>query len=95
LESLRIAIAAAEFRLLVAAAHVTNRGRQKLPTGPLTDTAQASLKLLDKVFGFFKLDNPRLAFENVRTVYRNMTVALNRSFEIDPLIAPTFFVPNP
>jgi hypothetical protein len=94
LPQVRIAITAAEFRLLAAAPHVTDR-RQKLPTGPFTEEAQASLKLLDQVFGFFKFDNPRPVFENIRVVYRNMTVALNRSFETDPLIAPALFVPNP
>jgi hypothetical protein len=94
LPQVRIAIAAAEFRLLAAAPHVTNQ-RQKLPTGPFTEAGQASLKLLDQVFGFFKFDNPRAVFENIRVVYRNMTVALKRSFETDPLIAPTLFVPNP
>src|SRR5262245_17656831 len=94
LPQVRIAIAAAEFGLLAAAPHVTNR-RQTLPTGPFTEAAQASLKLLDQVFGFFKFDNPRPVLENIRVVYRNMSVALNRSFETDPLIAPTLFVPNP
>jgi hypothetical protein len=94
LPQVRIAIAAAEFRLLAASPHVTNR-RQTLPSGPFTEPAQASLKLLDQVFGFFKFDNPRPVLENIRVVYRNMTVALNRSFETDPLIAPTLFVPNP
>jgi hypothetical protein len=94
LPQVRIAIAAAEFRVLAASPHVTNR-RQTLPSGPFTEPAQASLKLLDKVFGFFKFDNPRPVLEIIRVVYRNMTVALNRSFETDPLIAPTLFVPNP
>lgn len=94
LPQVRIAIAAAEFRLLAAAPHVTNR-RQTLPGGPFTEAAQASLKLLDQVFGFFSFDNPRPVLENIRVVYRNMNVALNRSFETDPLIAPTLFVPNP
>src|SRR3954453_543850 len=88
LPQVRIAIAAAEFRLLAAAPHVTSR-KQTLPTGPGTEAAQASLRLLDKVFGFFKFDNPRPAFENMRTLFRNMTIALNRSFATAPLIAPT------
>ena len=94
LPQVRIAIAAAEFRLLAAAPHVSNR-RQTLPKGPFTEAAQASLKLLNQVFGFFKFDRPRPVFENIRVVYRNMSIALNRSFETDPLIAPTLFVPNP
>ena len=94
LPQVRTAIAAAEFRLLAAAPHVSNR-RQSLPTGPFTEAAQTSLKLLDEVFGFFKFDNASVVFENIRVVYRNITVALNRSFETDPLIAPTLFVPNP
>jgi hypothetical protein len=94
LQQVRIAIAAAEFRLLAAAPHVTNH-RQTLPSGLFTELARASLNLLDQVFGFFKFDNPRPVFENMRVVYQNMTVALNRSFETAPLIAPTLFVPNP
>src|SRR5262249_30767882 len=34
-------------------------------------------------------------FDNFRTVYRNMIVALNRSFSTDEIIAPTLFVANP
>jgi hypothetical protein len=94
LPQVRIAIAAADFRLLAAGPHVTNR-KQTLPTGPFNETAKASLLLLDQVFGFFKFNNPRPVFENIRVVYRNMNVALNRSFETDPLVAPTLFVPNP
>lgn len=90
----RTAITAAEFRLLAAAPHITNR-RQTLPQGPFNEAARTSLLLLDKVFGFFSFNNPRPVFENIRVVYRNMTVALNRSFETDPLIAPALFVPNP
>lgn len=94
LPQVRIAIAAAEFHVLAAAPHVTNH-KQTLPSGPFTEAAQKSLKLLDKVFGFFTFDNPRPVLENIRVVYRNMSVALKRSFETDPLIAPTLFVPNP
>lgn len=90
----RIAIRAADFRLTVAAPHVTNR-RQTLPTGLFNEAARSSLLLLDKVFGFFKFPNPRPVFDNLRTVYRNMVVALNRSFETPDLVAPTLFVPNP
>jgi hypothetical protein len=91
---LRIAIAAAEFNLLAASPHVTNR-KQTLPSGPFNEPAKASLQLLDRVFGFFTFSNPRPVFENLRAVYRNMVVALNRSFETAPLIAPTLFVANP
>ena len=94
LPQVRIAITAAEFRVLSATPHVTNR-RQTLPREPFTESAQASLKLLDQVFGFFKFENPRPVLDTIRVVYRNMQVALNRSFETDPLIAPQLFVPNP
>jgi peptidoglycan hydrolase-like protein with peptidoglycan-binding domain len=94
LPQVRIAITAAEFRLLAAAPYVTSH-RQTLPTGPFTEVAQASLKLLDQVFGFLKFNDPRHVLESIRVVYRNMSVALNRSFETDPLIAPVLFVPNP
>jgi hypothetical protein len=89
----RIALAAADFHLTAASPHVTNR-KQTLPSGPFNEPSRASLQLLDKVFGFFKFDNPRPVFDNLRMVYRNMIVALNRSFRTDPLIAPTLFVPN-
>lgn len=89
----RIAILAADFHLTAASPHVTNR-KQTLPSGPFDAPARVSLQLLDKVFGFFKFDNPLPVFNDIRRVYRNMIVALNRSFETDPLIAPTLFVPN-
>jgi hypothetical protein len=89
----RIAIHAADFHLTVAGPHVTNH-KQTLPPGPFNEQARASLLLLDKVFDFFKFNNPRPVFDNLRTVYRNMIVALNRSFETAPLIAPTLFVAN-
>ena len=89
----RIAINAADFLLSTAGPHVTNH-KQTLPSGLFNEQARASLLLLDKVFDFFKFDNPRPVFDNLRTVYRNMIVALNRSFETAPLIAPTLFVPN-
>jgi len=90
----RIAVAAADFQLLAASPHVTNR-KQTLPDGSFNESARASLQLLDRVFGFFKFNNPRPAFDNMTRVYRNMIVALNRSFRTDPLIAPTLFVANP
>jgi peptidoglycan hydrolase-like protein with peptidoglycan-binding domain len=65
LPQVRIAITAADFHLLAAAPYVTNR-KQALPSGPFTESARASLKLMDQVFGFFKFDNPRLVFENFR-----------------------------
>jgi hypothetical protein len=88
--TVRLAIQAAEFRLMVADRHVTNH-KQTLPTGPFNEAARESLLLLDTVFDFLKFDNPRPAFDNFRMVYRNMIVALNRS---SPTIAPTLFVGN-
>ena len=90
----RTAIRAASFNLLAAGPHVTHQ-RQKLPTGPFNEQAKASLLLLDKVFDFFQFDDPRPPFDNFVTVYRNMDVALNRSFETAPLIAPVLLVANP
>jgi hypothetical protein len=90
----RTAIRAANFRLLLANPHVTHQ-KQKLPTGPLDRAAKESLLLLDKVFDFFKFNDPRPVFDNFLAVYRNMEVALNRSFETSPLVAPTLFVANP
>jgi hypothetical protein len=50
---------------------------------------------MDIVFGFFPFDDPRPASDNFMTVYRNMEVALSRSFETAPLVAPTLLVANP
>jgi peptidoglycan hydrolase-like protein with peptidoglycan-binding domain len=89
----RTLIRAAQFHLTSVGPFVTNR-KQTLPPGPFLAGVRDSLTLLDKVFGFFKFNNPRPVFENFVTVYRNMDVALNRSFETAPLIAPVLFVPN-
>jgi peptidoglycan hydrolase-like protein with peptidoglycan-binding domain len=94
LPQVRTAIRAANFHLLVAEPHVTHQ-KQQLPTGAFNAQARASLSLLDKVFDFFKFADPRPAFDNFRVVYKNMDVALNRSFETAPLIAPTLYVANP
>jgi peptidoglycan hydrolase-like protein with peptidoglycan-binding domain len=93
LGQVRTVIRAANFRCLSADPFVTN---QKLtrPTGPFQATATRSLELLSTVFSLNKFRNPRPPFENIKRVYRNMDVALNRSFETAPLIAPTLFVPN-
>lgn len=94
LPQVRTAIRAANFHFLIAKPHVTHQ-KQQLPTGPFNEQARTSLLLLDKVFDFFKFDDPRPGFDNFLVVYRNMDVALNRSFETAPLIAPRLFVANP
>ena len=48
---IRIAITAADFHLTGVGPHVTNH-RQTLPPGLFNEQARASLRLLDKVFGF-------------------------------------------
>jgi peptidoglycan hydrolase-like protein with peptidoglycan-binding domain len=89
----RSAIRAANFQLLTADPFVTT---QKLtpPTGPFQASAALSIKILDTVFSLGKFSNPRPSFENIKRVFRNMDVALNRSFETSPLVAPVLFVPN-
>lgn len=89
----RVAIRAAIFQLLAARPFVTHQ-KQKLPPPPF-EQARASIKLLDNVFGFLQFDDPRIPFDNFLAVYTNMEVALNRSFETAPLIAPTLLVANP
>jgi peptidoglycan hydrolase-like protein with peptidoglycan-binding domain len=93
LPKVRAVIRAARFRLTAAGPFVTNK-KQTLPTGLGLGVARDSLTLLDQVFDFFKFANPQPVFENLRTVYGNMDVALNRSFETDLLIAPVLFVAN-
>jgi hypothetical protein len=86
-------IRAANFQLLIANPFVTNQ-KLKIPQEPLQASARRSLELLDRVFSLGKFNNPRPPFENIKRAFRNMDVALNRSFEIAPLIAPVLFVPN-
>jgi hypothetical protein len=91
---IRTLIRAANFRLAVVEPFVSS-GKQKLPEGPFLAAARENLKLLQIVFSFFAFPHARPVFENLRTGFRNIDVALNRSFETAPLIAPVLFVPNP
>lgn len=93
LAKIKAVIRAADFHIAMANPFVGTT-RIKKPTGPFQAGARLSLNMLDTVFDLGKLDNPRPSFENIRLAYRNMNVALNRSFETDPLIAPILFVPN-
>jgi hypothetical protein len=93
LPKVRAVIRAANFRCLSADPFVTNKKLTK-PTGPFLASARLAINQLNFVFDLDKFRNPRPAFENIKRVYRNMDVALNRSFETAPLIAPTLFVPN-
>jgi hypothetical protein len=89
----RVAIRAASFQLAVVQPFVTTH-RQKLPTGRFLENVRFCLKLLDSTFSFFKFDNPLLAHHRLSTTFRNMEVALSRSFDTPPLIAKKLFVPN-
>jgi len=93
LPKVRAVIRAANFHILTANPFVT-KTKIRPPTGPFQANVRFSLNVLDKGFDLGKFTNPRPAFENIRTVFRNMEVALNRSFETAPLIAPILFVPN-
>ncbi|WP_254509643.1 peptidoglycan-binding domain-containing protein [Anatilimnocola floriformis] len=90
----RIVIAAATFKLNSADQFVKSNEKLVIPTGPFQANARSAVKLLIDVFSLDKHKNPRPGFENIRRVFFNMNVALNRSFETDPLIAPLLFVPN-
>lgn len=89
----RDVIRAANFRLLSAGPFVGN-GKLTPPTGPFQSGARDSVAMLDTVFSLGKFANPRPPFDNIRRVFQNMDVALNRTFETAPLIAPVLFVPN-
>ncbi|MGO9596701.1 MAG: peptidoglycan-binding domain-containing protein [Isosphaeraceae bacterium] len=94
LPEIRTLIRAVNFRLAVVEPYVSS-GKQEMPKGPFLEGVRSNLKLLDSVFSFLEFPHARPVFENLRRVYRNMDVALNRSFETAPLIAPALFVPNP
>jgi peptidoglycan hydrolase-like protein with peptidoglycan-binding domain len=93
LPKVRAVIRAANFHILTANPFVT-RTKIQAPTGLFQANVRFSLNLLDKGFDLGKFANPRPAFDNIKTAFRNMDVALNRSFETAPLIAPILFVPN-
>lgn len=86
-------IRAADFRLVSADPFVTTR-KLTSPAGPFNENARRAIEMLDVTFGLGKFANPRPPFENIKRVFRNMDVALNRTFETDPQIAPVLFVPN-
>lgn len=90
----RLVIAATRFQLTLADPFVRVGEKLTKPTGPFLAPARKSINLLVNVFSMDKHKNPRPGFENIRRVFANMDVALNRSFETDPLIAPTLFVAN-
>jgi peptidoglycan hydrolase-like protein with peptidoglycan-binding domain len=89
----RDVIRAANFRLLTADPFVTNH-KLTPPAGPFQESARESIRILNAAFSLDKVSNPRPFFNNIKRVFRNMDVALNRTFETAPLIAPVLFVPN-
>lgn len=93
LGKVRLVIRAADFHCSSADRFVTARGLE-VPSGPFNASSRLSLNLLHTAFRLGAMKNPRPSFDNIRRVYRNMVVALNRSFETDPLVAPILFVPN-
>jgi len=93
LAKIRVVIRAANFQLDLASPFIGTKKIVK-PTGPFLAPARLALARLDLVFDLGKLSNPSPSFHNIRTAFKNMDVALNRTFETDPLIAPILFVPN-
>lgn len=93
LGKVRIAIRSAEFHC-EAARPFTPSTPVKKGDQPPPEPAQRSIRLLHGVFGLLNMNNPSAGLDNIRRVYRNMQVALNRTFETSPLIAPLLFVPN-
>ena len=53
-----------------------------------------TIRKLTSPAGPFDENARRPPFDNIERVFRNMDVALNRTFETDPQIAPVLFVPN-
>jgi peptidoglycan hydrolase-like protein with peptidoglycan-binding domain len=90
----RLVITAARFQLTVAGPFVRANEKLTVPRDPFQAPARQALNLLINVFSMDKHKNPRPGFDNIRRVFGNMDVALNRSFETAPLIAPVLFVPN-
>jgi peptidoglycan hydrolase-like protein with peptidoglycan-binding domain len=90
----RVVIRATRFKLTAAGPFVRANEKLTAPTGPFQAVERQSIKALINVFSLDKLTNPRPGFDNITRAFANMDVALNRSFETDPLIAPVLFVPN-
>jgi hypothetical protein len=90
----RTVIKAARFQLSLADPFVRTNEKLTIPGGLFQAPARHSISLLINVFSMDKHKNPRPGFDNIRRVFSNMDVALNRTFETNPLIAPVLFVPN-
>jgi hypothetical protein len=86
-------IRAANFQMATADPFVTT-GKLTVPNGPFQANVRHSLELLTTVFSLDRFSNPRPPFDNIKRVFKNMDVALNRSFETAPLVASILFVPN-
>lgn len=86
-------IRAATFQLATADPFVKT-SRLVVPTAPFLGGVRHALDLLTTIYGLDKFDNPRPSFDNIKRAFRNMDVALNRSFETAPLVASILFVPN-
>jgi hypothetical protein len=90
---IREVIRAATFRLATVDRFITNQ-KLSVPQGPFLANVRESVEILEAAFSIGKINNPRPPFDNIKRVFQNMTVALNRTFETAPLIAPVLFVPN-
>jgi Putative peptidoglycan binding domain len=89
----RATIAAARFKLDMADNFVTTK-KLKIPTAPLAPLAASAVTLLDIVFDLGEFANPRPPFENIKRVFSNMDVALNRAFRTAPPASSVLFAPN-
>lgn len=88
--SVRVAIRAADFKCSVVDHLIGTNGISK----PTFGFEEDALKQINATFALDQMKHPRVSFGNIQVVYRNMQVALNRSFETNPLIAPKLFVSN-
>jgi hypothetical protein len=93
LVSVREVIRAAIFRLAAADPFVTTT-KLVAPQGPFLENVRQSFVMLEAAFSLGRLNNPRPAFDNIQRVFSNMNVALHRTFDTPPPIAPVLFVPN-
>lgn len=88
----RRVIATTQF--IIASAEPLIISKRVNPNGPFNESARRGLHLLNASFSLDKFSDPLPAYRGIRRVFFNMNVALNRSFETDPLVAAVLFVSN-
>ncbi|WP_419807701.1 peptidoglycan-binding domain-containing protein [Sphingomonas sp.] len=93
LAEVRMAVGRADFHCTMAAPFCPST-RTKALDESVPRGARDSMAKLQDTFSLLDLPDPQAGLDNIRRVYRNMAVALNRGFGPDPRVAQILFVAN-